>query len=67
MGEIINLRQARKQLAREAARLEAQQNRARHGRTGAEKSIDRRRAERAEAALIGKLLTRDADEPQRRN
>lgn len=37
MGEIINLRMARKAKARAADKAEAQANRARHGRTRAER------------------------------
>lgn len=37
MGEIINLRMARKAKARAADKAEAQANRARHGRTKAER------------------------------
>lgn len=67
MGDIVNLRHARKQRARETARQEARQNRARHGRTAIEKSEDRRHSERAEAALSGKLLADDADMPRDRS
>ncbi|HEX5328033.1 MAG TPA: DUF4169 family protein [Acetobacteraceae bacterium] len=62
MGDIINLRQARKQHARESARQGAQQNRARHGRTAVAKANDRRAAERMQAVLSGKRL-----EPQDRS
>lgn len=59
MGEIVNLRLARKQRARQAAQEKARQNRARHGRTAAEQANDRLGAERAAATLEGKRLTDD--------
>ncbi|MFE0758932.1 DUF4169 family protein [Inquilinus sp. NPDC058860] len=40
MGEVINLRQARKAKARAGKEAQAQENRARFGRTGAEKRRD---------------------------
>ena len=43
MGEIVNLRQARKRLARTAAEREAERNRARFGRSAADKLADRQR------------------------
>jgi len=51
MGEIVNLRSVKKARARDDAKQAAKENRARHGRTGAEKANDRRAAERAEAAV----------------
>ena len=47
MAEIVNLRQARKQAARKAARAAADVNAAKHGRTKSEKALDRARAEKA--------------------
>ncbi|WP_026869204.1 DUF4169 family protein [Inquilinus limosus] len=46
MGEVINLRQARKAKARAGKEAKAQENRVRFGRTGAEKRRDADAAER---------------------
>ena len=46
MAEIVNLRRARKQREAAARVAEAQQNRALHGRTKAEKQRDRLEQER---------------------
>ena len=51
MAEIINLNRARKQRARVSAELKATENRAKFGRTRAEKQ-----AEAAEKARLAKLL-----------
>ncbi len=51
MGEIINLRKARKAKARTDAAEAAVENRARHGRTLAE-----RERERSEAAQLARTL-----------
>lgn len=48
MGEIVNLRQAKKQRAAAGREAEAQRNRVLHGRTKGEKQRDRLEAERAE-------------------
>jgi len=40
MGEIVNLRRLKKRHAREAEAASAKQNRARHGRTKAQKAND---------------------------
>jgi hypothetical protein len=53
MGEIVNLRQVKKQREREAAAKVAAENRVRHGRTGAAKKAERMEADRREAALDG--------------
>ncbi|MGG5817322.1 DUF4169 family protein [Falsiroseomonas sp. HW251] len=53
MGEIVNLSKIRKQREKEAARAAAPVNRAKHGRTGAEKARDRGDAARREALLDG--------------
>jgi hypothetical protein len=59
MGEIVNLKGARKQRARqEAARL-ARENRVRHGRTGAQKENDRREEQQRRDALDGKRPRQD--------
>lgn len=54
MGEIVNLQRAKKQLARQAAKRAAKQNRARHGRTAAQKTNDARAEQRRRNALDGK-------------
>jgi len=51
MAEIVNLRQARKARDRAAARLQADGNAAKHGRTKALKKLEEARADKARAAL----------------
>ena len=51
MAEIVNLRRVKKQRERDDAAASAQQNRARHGRTKAERANDAREAARREALL----------------
>ena len=53
MGEIVNLNRVKKRKARDAATAEAAANRAKHGRTMAEKANDRRAEARRQAALDG--------------
>ena len=53
MGEIVNLNRARKQQASAEAATEAAANRAKHGRTAAEKANDRRAEARRQALLDG--------------
>lgn len=53
MAEVVNLRAARKAKARAAHESEAQANRAKFGRTRAEKARDKIEAERAERVLDG--------------
>ncbi len=53
MGEIVNLRQARKRRANAQAEHVAAENRARHGRTAAQKQADRQVAQRLKATLDG--------------
>ena len=53
MGDIVNLRQARKQKARDEKLSAAEQNRALHGRSKAEKQRDRLIAEKAEKFVAG--------------
>ena len=53
MDEIVNLRRVKKQREREAKAALAAENRARHGRTVAQKANDRRAEERREAHLNG--------------
>ncbi len=51
MGEIVNLRQAKKQAARKAARFAGDANAAKFGRTKAERALDAARAEKAAREL----------------
>jgi hypothetical protein len=51
MGEIVNLRQARKRQARDAAAAGAAENRARFGRTMGQRLADHSDAERRDALL----------------
>ena len=53
MSKVVNLRAARKDRARAAARAEADARSARHGRTTAEKERDRMATERTERRLDG--------------
>jgi hypothetical protein len=53
MAEIINLRRARKGKVREAAEAKAAENRARFGKTKAEREKEAALAERAAKALDG--------------
>ena len=53
MAEVVNLRQAKKQAARKAARSVADANAAKHGRTKLERELDAARTEKAEKALDG--------------
>ncbi|MEZ5753036.1 MAG: DUF4169 family protein [Paracoccaceae bacterium] len=51
MAQIINLRTRRKQAERDDARKSADANAAKHGRTKAEKSLTKARADKAERDL----------------
>ena len=62
MAEIVNLRRVKKQRARADAAQAAAENRARHGRTGAEKKADKLEQARARRALDG--ARRDAPDEQ---
>ena len=53
MAEVINLRQAKKQAARKAARVSADANAAKHGRTKAERVLEKTRADKAAKDLDG--------------
>lgn len=57
MAEIINLRQRRKQKARQDAAAAGAENRARYGRPKAERGLDQAEAERARRELEHKKLT----------
>ncbi|QKC83124.1 DUF4169 family protein [Mesorhizobium sp. NZP2077] len=56
MADIVNLRQARKQKARDEKLRVAEQNRALHGRSKAEKHRDRLIADKAETFVAGHRL-----------
>jgi uncharacterized protein DUF4169 len=51
MGELVNLKQFRKRVAREGAEQEAAANRARFGRTKSERAREKARNERARELL----------------
>ncbi len=53
MGEVVNLKNARKARRREAKAVEAESNRTRHGRTAAERERERLQCERAKRLLDG--------------
>lgn len=61
MGEIINLRQARKQQERARRAAEAAENRATFGRTAAEKRTDVLEAERRRRTQDGARLEGDGE------
>lgn len=53
MGEVVNLRTAKKQAARKAARAAADANAAKHWRTKADRELEKARAEKAAKTLDG--------------
>lgn len=57
MAEIVNLRRVKKTRARDEAAAIAGANRARHGRTRAERETTEAELRRAEKTLDGALLT----------
>ena len=61
MGEIVNLRQVRKQKARAEKEKLAGENRALHGRSKAEKTRDRLTADKAEKFVAGHRRERPED------
>lgn len=58
MADIVNLRQFKKQRARNERETLAEQNRALHGRTKAEKARERIASERADKFVDGHRLER---------
>ena len=62
MGEIINLRFARKAKTRSEQEKSAEANRLKFGRTKAERSLSERRAETEARQLDGHRLSDPADE-----
>jgi ribosomal protein L25 (general stress protein Ctc) len=59
MPEVVNLRTAKKQAARKAARAAGDANAAKFGRTKEERSVEKARAEKAARELDGHLRKRD--------
>ncbi|CAN7656984.1 DUF4169 family protein [Mesorhizobium amorphae] len=53
MGDVVNLRQARKQKARSEKERLAEQNRVLHGRSKADRNRDRLTSDRAEKFVAG--------------
>lgn len=53
MAEIVNLKRARKGKARSEKQTKAAANRAKHGRTKAERALDRNEAARVDTLLDG--------------
>ncbi|MBN9220809.1 MAG: DUF4169 family protein [Mesorhizobium sp.] len=64
MADIVNLRQARKQRARDEKAREAEQNRALHGRSKADKQRDRLIADKAEKFVDGHRLDSSGKDKQ---
>ena len=62
MGEIVNLRTAKKQRARAEAAAAAQRNRLLHGRTKTEKRLEKLEKDRAERQARGTRLEPDTPE-----
>ena len=61
-GDVVNLRQFRKQKARGEKETQAEQNRLTFGRTKAEKTLTRTLNEKAEKALDQGRIERPGDE-----
>ncbi len=59
MGDVVNLNRARKAKARDGARVTAEANRAKFGRTKAEKARDLLDKARLEKAVDGAKLEKD--------
>ena len=62
MGDVVNLRQVRKQKARAEKERQAGENRALHGRSKAEKSRDQLIADKAETFVSGHRRERPEDQ-----
>lgn len=65
MGEVVNLRLARKRKARAEHDVRAAANRALHGRTKAEKAQEKAAGQRGEALLDGHRLERPGDDDRK--
>ncbi|WP_421997097.1 DUF4169 family protein [Reyranella sp.] len=59
MGDIVNLRRARKDKARRERAVEADANRRRFGRTKAQKAEDEAERERVQRDVDGKRIDRE--------
>jgi hypothetical protein len=59
MGEVVNLRQKRKEAARKAARATGDANAARSGRSKAERDLQAARDEKAQRELDGHEREKD--------
>ena len=64
MGDVVNLNQFRKKHERAAKAQGRAANRARSGRTKAERQVTLAEAARGDATLDGKRIDHDADEPE---
>jgi hypothetical protein len=62
MGEIVNLRQARKRRKRDDDAATAEANRRKHGRTLAERKVQQAEETARDAHLDAHRLTSEADE-----
>lgn len=58
MGEVVNLRMARKRRKRKDDEIRADENRRRHGRTTVEKELERREAQTRQSHLDAHRLDR---------
>ena len=63
MGEVVNLRRVRKEKAKAVAQRRAHANRAKHGRSKAEKDTAGKIASLDERRLAAHRRERDEDEP----
>jgi hypothetical protein len=61
VGDVVNLNRARKAKARSAAKVAAEANRLKFGRTKGEKDRDRIEKDRAEKLLDGARIERDRE------
>jgi hypothetical protein len=64
MAEIVNLRRARKQRARQVAEKQAEQNRLTFGRSKAERLVTEAERDKAAQALDGHRLPGDDGDPK---
>ncbi|WP_224549775.1 DUF4169 family protein [Mesorhizobium sp. CA16] len=65
MGEVVNLRQARKQKARTEKERRAGENRALHGRSKSERELDRLTSQKAEKFVAGHRREKPDDPGER--
>jgi hypothetical protein len=59
VGEVVNIRTARKKAAKRQAEIRAAENRLAHGRSKAERAGDEARAEKARSNLEGHRIDRE--------